>query len=525
MSDRPQPASTSDASLEDDQSCYARSALGRLDARLLGNVHARRLLMVVAGLALIVPSVQFVLKIQQTEYSEFRGALKHRTAIGRWLPDAQALQDGEDPYSEGHWFPNPPLVLLALVPFANLPIVVTAVVWSILKIAAVVAGCLLIVRASGRERWNTPLGVLVMAAVFSARPVIGDITHGNINIFVFLQIALGWYLFVRGRDFWSGVVLGLAAATKVTPALLLVYFVYKRAWRVGAGAAVGLIVFVVLIPALLLGFDRNNSLLASWHHQMVAPYVADGFVTVEEVNQSLPGMFMKWAAFPHYVRGTWIDVWNDSVVDGASVEPEKLEALIKLRDKLQASEPAVRLADTIAGAFPTEVGSAALAKRTGQPLMARLSRPNQRWILRAANLLIIAVLAWLCRAPTSDRRDPRLLLELSLVLLAMLLLSERTWKHHLVTLPIIYLATWRVLACYAWSARFRGVFVAGLILQFVFLVLLKSDILMYVGVITMGLLLCLLQNAVLLRRLTTMTVSRQPEAPAVRPSAGRDKSA
>ena len=495
MSDRSQPTRTSGASLEDDQSCYARSALGRLDARLLGGVHARRLLIVVVGLALIVPSVQFVLKIQQTEYSEFRGALKHRTAIGRWLPDARALQRGEDPYSYGHWFPNPPLVLLALVPFANLPIVGTAVVWSILKIAAVVAGCLLMVRASGRESWNSPLGVLVMAAVFSARPVMGDITHGNINIFVFLQIALGWYLFVRGRDFWSGIFLAFAAATKVTPALLLIYFLYKRAWRVAAGAAVGLVVFVILIPALLLGFDRSNSLLASWHHQMVAPYVADGFVTVEGINQSLPGMFMKWAAFPHFVRGTWIDVWNASragSAPGATEESEKLKKLIKLRDKLQASAPAVNLADRIDGAFPVEVGSAALAKRTGQPLMARLSKPHQRWLLRAANLLIIAVLAWLCRAPTSDRRDPRLLLELSLVLLAMLLLSERTWKHHLVTLPIVYLATWRVLACQDWSARFRGIFVAGLILQFVFLVLLKTDILMYVGVITMGLLLCLL---------------------------------
>ena len=51
-------------------------------------------------------------------------------------------------------------------------------------------------------------------------------------------------------------------ATKVTPALLLVYFLYKRAWRVLAGATIGLLVFVILIPSLLLGFERNNSLLA-----------------------------------------------------------------------------------------------------------------------------------------------------------------------------------------------------------------------------------------------------------------------
>ncbi|MCH8970388.1 MAG: hypothetical protein IIA66_14875, partial [Planctomycetes bacterium] len=105
--------------------------------------------------------------------------------------------------------------------------------------------------------------------------------------------------------------------------------------------------------------------------------------------------------------------------------------------------------------------------------------------------------------PIVSRRDPRLLLELSLVLVAMLLLSERTWKHHLVTLPIVYLATWQVLTCVDWSARFRMVFVAGLAVQFVLLVLAKGTVALFAGVITFGLLLCFVQNAVLLGRMRT----------------------
>ena len=85
------------------------------------------MLAILVGLVLIVPSVQFVVKIQETEYSAVRQREKHRSAVGRWLPDARALVSGENPYGEGHWFPNPPLVLMALVPFAHLPIVVTAV--------------------------------------------------------------------------------------------------------------------------------------------------------------------------------------------------------------------------------------------------------------------------------------------------------------------------------------------------------------------------------------------------------------
>ena len=47
-------------------------------------------------------------------------------------------------------------------------------------------------------------------------------------------------------------------------------------------------------------------------------------------------------------------------------------------------------------------------------------------------------MAWLCRTKTTDRRDPRLLGEIALIVLTMLFLSERSWKHHYVTLLLPY---------------------------------------------------------------------------------------
>ena len=44
-----------------------------------------------------------------------------------------------------------------------------------------------------------------------------------------------------------------------------------------------------------------------------------------------------------------------------------------------------------------------------------------------------------CAGPsTTDRRDPRLLGEICLIVLTMLFLSERSWKHHYVTLLLPY---------------------------------------------------------------------------------------
>ena len=99
------------------------------------------------------------------------------------------------------------------------------------------------------------------------------------------------------------------------------------------------------------------------------------------------------------------------------------------------------------------------------------------------------------------------------VVVAMLLLSERTWKHHLVTLPIVYLATWQVLVCVDWSARFRTVFVTGLALQFVLLVLAKGTVALFAGVITIGLLLCFVQNAILLARMRKCRVGLDSPVP------------
>ena len=56
---------------------------------------------------------------------------------------------------------------------------------------------------------------------------------------------------------------------------------------------------------------------------------------------------------------------------------------------------------------------------------------------------LLGLLAFFCRTKTTDRRDPRLLGEFALVVLTMLFVSERSWKHHYVTvlLPITYLVS------------------------------------------------------------------------------------
>jgi alpha-1,2-mannosyltransferase len=65
------------------------------------------------------------------------------------------------------------------------------------------------------------------------------------------------------------------------------------------------------------------------------------------------------------------------------------------------------------------------------------------YLIKAVALGLVGLLALFCRTKTTDRRDPRLLGEVALVVLTMLFVSERSWKHHYVTvlLPYSYLVS------------------------------------------------------------------------------------
>jgi len=455
----PDPSAPDPSAPDPAIAAYGRTTLGRLDQTALSRPGAGWLLAALLGAALLVPSIQFIVKIQQPNTSGWRRENTRRSALGRWLSDARALSEGADPYGPGHWFPNPPIVLLALVPLSKLPVTAAATIWAVAKIAAAIAAGWLAVEGMRRAGIYVPVGVILGAAICSIKPLIDDLQHGNLNIFVFLQLAAAWYCFVRRRDAAAGLLLGLAITTKVTPALLLVYFLYKRCWSAAFWTVIGLLLFGLALPSLFLGFTRTTHLFDSWFHMLVAPSVLHGFVTDDIINQSVPGLLTRWFA-------------------AAGVAMEKL-----------SFEGAVQ--------FGTE----------------DMSRPTAfaaRALIRIAMLAIVAALAWLCRTPVDRRRDPRLWLECGLVCLAMLLLSERTWKHHLVTLFLVYLPVWQVLACRAWSDRFTATFVAGIVLQVLLLtgfagldsVLGEAaeDKLQAIGAVGLGLLVAFIQTGYLLRR-------------------------
>ncbi len=440
---------------------YEKTLLGQFDRRYLSTRPGHIFFAGAVAAALLIPCIQFVSTIREIDTSLWREAgTRHRTALGRWLPTAGLLVEGkpgESPYGYGHWFPTPPLVLLSLVPLWKIGYVPAGIIWAALKVAGLIGAAWFALREMSRVGLRAPLGVLLATTIFGIRPIISDLQHGNLNIFMMIWLTLAWGLYLRGSDIWAGLFVALAIVTKVTPGLVLVYFLYNRAWRVCLGAGFGLVLFFLVLPGLLLGFSHNLELLSSWFQMLVAPYAIHGYATLEIPNQSLYGVLMRLLS-------------NAGIL---GIEH-----------------------------MPTDEALAAGMEDMARPdsIFGRLLRP-------AISLSLVAALAWGCRTAGARRGDVRRLLEYGLVLLAMLLLSERTWKHHATTLPLMYLGTWLALTCIDWSPRFRAWFVAGLIAQLVCLLLLGEELLgddladrvLDGGFFCWGLLLCFVQGLVMLR--------------------------
>jgi hypothetical protein len=309
-----------------------------------------------------------------------------RSAFLRWREQVLALDRGADIYREFN-YPNPPVMALLLRPFYRLDPTTGALAWFGLKV--VLAGVALAWAVRLAHAPHPPPDWAVAGTVLvSLHPILGDLSHGNVNIVIAFLVVATLELLRRQRDVAAGLVLALAVACKVTPALFLPYLVWKRWGRAAAAAGTGLVLWLVVVPGVALGFDRNAGLLESWFDTMMRPFVIDGRITSEHANQSLPGLLTRLLT----------------------------DAPSSLRYDPEDGHP-----------VPDENHN-----------LLSLSPAAVKWLVRAGQAGFVLAVVGLCRTPRGVRAGPGVTAEYALIALGMLLFSERTWKHHAVTLMLPY---------------------------------------------------------------------------------------
>jgi len=377
----------------------------RLSQQFAATIAARPLVWrVVVGLVLVILlAVTVVRYLHKIEEPNLRDNSYTKSAFMRWRPQIEDLDRGVDIY-EAHNYPNPPIMALVLKPFVALPAYTGAVVWLLVKAALAAVLFAWAVRLATEPGKKFPPPATVLIGLLSLHPILGDLQHGNVNIFIAFLVFGCLELFRRGWDVTAGVVLALAIACKVTPALFVVYFGWKvllggwravrertpilrAAWENGGkvllGCLAGLLLWLVAVPGLFLGFERNTTLLQSWYGMMVKPFVEQGKVTSEHPNQSIPGLVFR----------------------------------------LLTHEPSDTVYDDDGKPIPSEWSN-----------IADIGPDGAKWIVRGCQAAFMLAVVLLARERVAVRRQGVwFAAECGFILMGMLLFSERTWKHHATT--------------------------------------------------------------------------------------------
>lgn len=154
---------------------------------------------------------------------------------GQFLLHGQHLYDGAMPQANDSILPftYPPFAALSFVPMSWMPV-------RLLSVIFLVIGCLLtwwliriLLRRVGCGDLPVGWSMLLTGVALQLEPVRVTLDLGQINL-ILAGLVIADTLWDR-RPAWAepyrGVLVGIAAAIKMTPAVVLIYFVARRQWR------------------------------------------------------------------------------------------------------------------------------------------------------------------------------------------------------------------------------------------------------------------------------------------------------
>ena len=141
--------------------------------------------------------------------------------------------------------------LLAVV--ALLPIDSAAAVWAGLQV--VTAVWFYAVSAELLPGLSTRGRVLYLLLFLTSLPLLHNFKYGQVSTFITLGIAMAFMYQYQGRSATAGLALAAVASIKYYPGVFVIYFAIQRDTRFLISFAVGMLVFYVMVPALLLGID------------------------------------------------------------------------------------------------------------------------------------------------------------------------------------------------------------------------------------------------------------------------------
>ena len=196
---------------------------------------------------------------------------------------AEVVLDGQDPYdrralgqasradrTRGSVFPflYPPTFLLALLPLTALSLKSAYLLWFWLGEAALALSAVALARWLGRRETEVTVAVVGLIALATAFP--NNLLMGQANLPVLALTLCALWQADRGRAFLAGPLLGVAIALKLSPVLVLGWWLVRGRFR---EVATALATVLVLLGISVLVFGPGALLTFATE---VVPSLSDG---------------------------------------------------------------------------------------------------------------------------------------------------------------------------------------------------------------------------------------------------------
>jgi hypothetical protein len=215
----------------------------------------------------------------------------HRIAQQVWQGDyalypAAVYGHGSAP---AHGFRYAPAIAFMLVPLGWLPLEVSALIFFAIKVFALFYIGTVVARRVGLSTRSQSL--ILFAVVCVGGYLVEELRYGNVHLLVIALMVYAVDTEASDDVAAPAVALGVAIATKLTPVLLLAYFLMRRRFAVCV-ATVGVLVALAFLPAMVVGLNVNTRLLEGF-----ARYA--GEKVDEGDNYALRGVLAEHLAASH----------------------------------------------------------------------------------------------------------------------------------------------------------------------------------------------------------------------------------
>ncbi len=151
----------------------------------------------------------------------------------------------------------PSFLAIIITPLSTLSFPPARILWSVICLVAFV-GCIVLTFVIFKRKPQLDVLTLLIITIFVASmPTLETMTLGQVNYIVLLLLMLSWISSTRNSSLLGGALLAAATLIKVSPVLLLLYFIWRKNLRYIIGFVLAFSFFLAMMQLLAPSVDST----------------------------------------------------------------------------------------------------------------------------------------------------------------------------------------------------------------------------------------------------------------------------